>query len=116
MVSPPALPRQTMSHPPSPLPPRSLTRGRRWALAMPAWARVEQVSPWVIAGLTMAHALTLCLVFMPYLDDQPVNAYSSQRGDAYDYVERAQALAAGAPLAVAMADRYRMPGYPLYLS
>jgi hypothetical protein len=80
------------------------------------WWRVEKVSPWVIAGLTMAHALTLCLVFMPYLDDQPVNAYSSQRGDAYDYVERAQALAADAPLAVAMADRYRMPGYPLYLS
>jgi hypothetical protein len=69
----------------------------------------------MLAALTVGHALVLTWAFSPYLDNQPVNGYSA-RGDAIDYVERAQRLANEDSIPEAFADRYRMPGYPLFLS
>ena len=70
----------------------------------------------LLLALCVAHAVVLLLVFRPYLDDQAVNAYSPTRGDAFDYIRRAERIAGGEPFREVFADRYRMPGYPLYLA
>ncbi len=72
--------------------------------------------PLLLLLLFLVHAAALILVFRPHLDDQAVNAYSPTRGDAFDYIARAERFAGGQPFREVFADRYRMPGYPLYLA
>jgi hypothetical protein len=95
---------------------RALFAGLRVRFGGALKQRRRGLVPLIIVVLTVAHALVLSLVFNPYLDNQPVNQYSSQRGDAYDYIERAQILANSGSFSDAFRDRYRMPGYPLFLS
>jgi hypothetical protein len=72
--------------------------------------------PLLVLLLFLVHAAALILVFRPHLDDQAVNAYSPTRGDAFDYIARAERFASGQPFREVFADRYRMPGYPLFLA